>query len=111
MSTASNLTKAKFSGLILPALVVGVLAAAVCGATLIPASDCEACGGTGVSEGLKVSDYQGSHECEICGGTLRISIWSAWLGAHAEYMRPHRRSGSRGADFDLTGPSCSVRRF
>jgi len=75
---------------IIPIFIVLVLAALVCCATLIPVYDCEACSGTGISQGLKVSDYHGSNKCEICGGTLRISFWSAWLGAHAEYMRPHR---------------------
>ena len=77
---------------IFPIIIVLVLAALICSATLIPAYDCEACNRTGWNQGLRGSEDAGKplEKCFICLGTLRISFWSAWLGAHAEFMRPHR---------------------
>lgn len=60
----------------------------LCGATMIPLYDCEACNGTGWSQGLRSSDMAGKpiKDCHICSGTLRISLWSRTHGAHARFM-------------------------
>lgn len=90
MSNSSEAPRPKSSVMIFTLLVVAVLAILVGGSTLIPVYDCEACGGTGISQGLEVSDYHGNHNCEICGGTLRVSLWSGKFGAHAQFMSHFR---------------------
>lgn len=70
---------------IISILLVVVLAVLVGAATLIPVYDCEACSGTGWNQGFLAAGTRRGH-CRYCDGTVRISFWSAKVGAHAKFM-------------------------